>query len=143
MQLQQLALNDNPFTGQLPPAWGEPGAFPELFALESLNTNIDGTLPDAWGSTQAFQKLEILYLYSNNIAGTLPGVWAQKGSFPLSFGAGNPEHTPHRHHTSKLVISRCIPTATSLRSCQHTALWHLAKLLKLRLECPHHGELLI
>ncbi len=86
MQLQQLTLNANPFTGQLPAAWGAPGTFPELFALECYDTNIAGSLPDAWGSIQAFQELRILYLHSNNIAGALPDVWAQKGSFPSLLG---------------------------------------------------------
>ncbi|DBA84787.1 TPA: hypothetical protein ACH3X1_005826 [Trebouxia sp. C0004] len=61
MQLQQLTLNANPFTGQLPAARGAPGAFSELFALECYDTNIAGSLPDAWGSTHAFQQLQILY----------------------------------------------------------------------------------
>ena len=86
MQLQQLTLNANPFTGQLPAAWGAHGTFPELFALECYDTNIAGSLPDAWGSIQAFQELRILYLHSNNIAGALPDVWAQKGSFPSLLG---------------------------------------------------------
>ena len=86
MQLQQLTLNANPFTGQLPAAWGAPGAFPELFALECYDTNIAGGLPDAWGSVQAFRGLQILYLYGNNVAGPLPDAWAQKGSFPSLLG---------------------------------------------------------
>ena len=86
VQLQQLTLNANPFTGQLPSAWGAPGAFPELYALECYGTNIASSLPDAWGSTQAFRALQILYLHSNNIAGTLPDAWAQTGSFPSLLG---------------------------------------------------------
>ena len=66
-----------------------------------------------------------------------------EGILSHSVGAGNPECTSYRHHTSKLVISRCVSTAANPGSCQHTAPWRFAKLLKPRLECHCHGELLI
>jgi len=84
MQLQQLTLNANPFTGQLPAAWGEPGAFPELFALECYDTNIDGTLPDAWGSIQAFQELQTFTATILPVRCQTPG--HRRDPFPLCWG---------------------------------------------------------
>lgn len=52
-QLQQLSLSRNAFTGQLPPEWGDPGAFPALFALDCSETNLTGLLPPSWGSPTA------------------------------------------------------------------------------------------
>ena len=81
-QLQQLTLDDNAFTSSLPSEWGSPDAFPELFAMQCVYTDLAGTLPDSWGSAKAFQKLQSLLVRYSNISGTLPESWASAGAFP-------------------------------------------------------------
>ena len=49
-QLQQLSLDGNAFTGQLPPDWGNPEAFSSLFSLHCAETHLTGSLPPSWGS---------------------------------------------------------------------------------------------
>lgn len=64
--------------GALPPAWGVPGALPQLRVLAAKGNQIAGSLPDSWGnSTGAFPSLAILNLDGNKLWGQLPTAWAK------------------------------------------------------------------
>ena len=81
-QLQALELTENRLTGQLPEAWGAPGAFPDLFALECADNLLSGTLYSSWGSSSAFQQLQLMDLSGNDFTGVLPDSWGSSGAFP-------------------------------------------------------------
>jgi len=81
-QLQWAAMFQNDITGALPPEWGSPGSFPQLWSLDCSLQHISGTLPSTWGGAHAFQQLQYLYLDNTAISGTLPESWASVGAFP-------------------------------------------------------------
>ncbi|KAL3133552.1 hypothetical protein ABBQ38_007402 [Trebouxia sp. C0009 RCD-2024] len=88
-QLQQLTLDDNRCTGQLPAQWGLPGVFPELYSLQIVNAHLTGSLPDSWGNPTAFSSLQTLVLRGiQNLTGTLPESWAGDGAFPQLLSLG-------------------------------------------------------
>ena len=88
-QLQQLTLNNNPLTGQLPPEWGLPGAFPELYSLQIIDAHLNGSLPTTWGSPTALKSLQTLVLRGlRNLTGPLPTSWASDGAFPRLLSLG-------------------------------------------------------
>ena len=78
-----MTLSTNSFSGELPAAWGSPGAFKQLSYLEFSSTGVTGALPAEWGSPHGFQKLQILYCEDSvQLGGTLPESWADPGAFP-------------------------------------------------------------
>jgi len=82
-QLQELTLSTNLFSGQLPAAWGAPGAFKQLTYLELSSIDVTGGLPAAWGSPHGFQKIRVLYCQDSvQLGGTLPESWASPDAFP-------------------------------------------------------------
>ena len=81
-QLQQMTLAGTNLHTSLPPEWGAPEAFPELFVLGCGNMSLTGTLPAEWGSPSAFQSLAFLALDENDLTGDLPDSWASDGAFP-------------------------------------------------------------
>lgn len=50
------AIDDNQFTGTLPPEWGAAGAFPQLYFL-SVGDNLTGTVPFEWGQLPSLEYL--------------------------------------------------------------------------------------
>lgn len=63
--------------GALPPAWGQPGALPQLSLLAARNNSLTGTLPAGWGAgARALASLSILSLDHNRLSGELPAGWA-------------------------------------------------------------------
>ena len=57
-KLRRLWLTYNDFTGSLPAAWGEPGAFPKLKSLTLSGNRLSGSVPSSWGNASAFPSLE-------------------------------------------------------------------------------------
>ena len=58
--LQQLLLQYNSLTGQLPASWGANGSLPQLTTLELGGNSLSGTLP-GWGvnSTSSLSVLTV------------------------------------------------------------------------------------
>ena len=54
MQMNNLQLKNNGFTGALPGAWSN---FTTLAGLNLANNNLTGTLPEVWASTDYVSHL--------------------------------------------------------------------------------------
>ncbi|KAI3425130.1 hypothetical protein D9Q98_008902 [Chlorella vulgaris] len=88
-----VRLENNQFTGTLPPDWGSQGyywnsSYNSTQALEYLTLHgnrLTGTLPLEWGAPGAFTVLKQLTLSDNvGLVGTLPAAWgASNDSLPL------------------------------------------------------------
>ena len=79
--LSELRLNHNLFSGQLPDAWGFPGAFPRLTTLSLGYNRLHGLLPVAWGGHDRLPLLQDFSLDNNALEGTIPDSWALPGAF--------------------------------------------------------------
>ena len=82
LQLEQLSINQNFLSGQLPDDWSADDVFPELVLLDCASDRFNGSIPSSWGGPHAFQKLTLLVFDDNTMTGTLPDSWASVGAFP-------------------------------------------------------------
>lgn len=102
--LRVLRINNNNFTGTLPPEWSAltaltvldvganklrgtlPASWSKLTALQHMGVGecgLTGTVPEQWS---ALKNLRIMYLTYNNLAGTLPKQWSRlTNAVQLSF----------------------------------------------------------
>ncbi len=67
------------YTGTVPSAWAEDGAFPVLQVFQVTGSALEGTLPASWGSNGSFGSITDLEL--NSLSGTLPAEWGSPTAF--------------------------------------------------------------
>eukprot|EP00887_Chlorella_sp_A99_P007439 scaffold2.g7439.t1 len=78
-----VALQNNRFTGTLPPQWGKQGYRGErglnntqaLVSLFLHGNLLAGTLPPEWGDPESFTTLTTLTLSDNHLSGSIPLAW--------------------------------------------------------------------
>jgi hypothetical protein len=83
--MKTLNLQQQLLSGRLPPQFGLPTAFQNLFALILQQNQLTGTIPKEWNAAGTFPRMSLLAMHYNNLTGDLPEpeLWPQLGVLRL------------------------------------------------------------